>query len=210
MTEMQNCPILPQLPPSSAIFGAEHWLVMWRKPMQVMRVVGFLVLLMAFWAAPAAADVQDYCAAVARDFADLRPQDRTIWQQRYDDSERDCIADFSTAPAETTTDVTTKPKEKLKKTKPIRIEAPMVAVAPEPEKKPKKKTKKAEVAEATTADATTEQTVAVPTAKAKLAPGSSAWLDYCERKYTSFNRDKGTYRSKTGVERKCLVTADFR
>lgn len=42
--------------------------------------------------------------------------------------------------------------------------------------------------------------------KGKLVPGSSAWLDYCERKYASFNRDTGTYKSYKGVERKCLVT----
>ncbi len=52
---------------------------------------------------------------------------------------------------------------------------------------------------------------AAPAAPGKAAPGklvrgSSAWLDYCERKYASFNRDTGTYKSYKGVERKCLVT----
>jgi len=42
--------------------------------------------------------------------------------------------------------------------------------------------------------------------KGRLVPGSSAWLDYCERKYASFNRGTGTYKSFKGVERKCLVT----
>ncbi|MBL8791016.1 MAG: BA14K family protein [Rhizobiales bacterium] len=42
--------------------------------------------------------------------------------------------------------------------------------------------------------------------KGKLVPGSAAWLDYCDRKYASFNRDTGTYKSYKGIERKCLVT----
>jgi BA14K-like protein len=43
-----------------------------------------------------------------------------------------------------------------------------------------------------------------------LQPGSPAWVDYCKRKYVSFNEAKGIYLSKTGIERKCLVTADFK
>jgi BA14K-like protein len=43
----------------------------------------------------------------------------------------------------------------------------------------------------------------------ELKEGSPEWYDYCARKYTSFDRKSGNYLSKTGIERKCLVTADF-
>ncbi len=42
--------------------------------------------------------------------------------------------------------------------------------------------------------------------KGRFESGSAAWLDYCENKYASFNRESGTYVSYKGVERKCLVT----
>jgi BA14K-like protein len=41
-----------------------------------------------------------------------------------------------------------------------------------------------------------------------LQVGSEAWLNYCDKKYASFDRTKGTYESFSGVERKCLVTAE--
>jgi BA14K-like protein len=39
----------------------------------------------------------------------------------------------------------------------------------------------------------------------KLQPGSEAWNNYCINKYASFNAKTGTYTSKTGVARKCVV-----
>jgi ribonucleotide reductase alpha subunit len=42
----------------------------------------------------------------------------------------------------------------------------------------------------------------------KLVEGSSDWKTYCANKYTSFNPKTGTYTSKTGVERKCSVSAN--
>ena len=45
----------------------------------------------------------------------------------------------------------------------------------------------------------------VPARPAKLVAGTAAWNDYCSNKYTSFNVKTGTYKSRTGVERKCLV-----
>jgi BA14K-like protein len=38
--------------------------------------------------------------------------------------------------------------------------------------------------------------------------GSADWNIYCANKYTSFNPKTGTYMSKTGVERKCVVSAN--
>jgi BA14K-like protein len=39
-----------------------------------------------------------------------------------------------------------------------------------------------------------------------LAPGSTDWNIYCANKYTSFDPAKGTYKSFTGVERKCVLS----
>ena len=39
----------------------------------------------------------------------------------------------------------------------------------------------------------------------KLQPGSEAWNNYCTTKYASYNVKTGTYTSKTGVARKCVV-----
>jgi hypothetical protein len=44
------------------------------------------------------------------------------------------------------------------------------------------------------------------TNKERLTPGSAAWVDYCSRKYASFDPATGTYKSYKGAERKCLVT----
>jgi hypothetical protein len=40
----------------------------------------------------------------------------------------------------------------------------------------------------------------------KLVAGSEDWNTYCANKYTSFNPKTGTYMSKTGVERKCVIS----
>ena len=57
-----------------------------------------------------------------------------------------------------------------------------------------------------------ETEVSVATVKAAevvkpvLVPGSEAWNEYCAAKYVSFNPDTGTYNSRTGKERRCIVT----
>lgn len=66
---------------------------------------------------------------------------------------------------------------------------------------PKKKKEKVVVAETVPAP---EAPVAAPT---KLVVGSDDWKIYCANKYTSFNPITGTYISKTGVERKCVVSS---
>lgn len=174
-----------------------------------MRRVVFVVGL-ALLVHPAHADVQDYCSAVARDFADLRPKDRDIWQKRFDDADADCIEQFSSAP--TVAAVQPKARKKVivvKPSKPVVVEAVVVAAVPV-ETKPIKKTKKPVVEVATVESASAEPTAKAVSAKPKPTVGSPEWLDYCTRKYTSFNREKGTYLSKTGVARKCLITADFK
>ncbi len=44
--------------------------------------------------------------------------------------------------------------------------------------------------------------------KLGLAAGSADWNIYCANKYTSFNPKTGTYMSKTGVERRCVVSSN--
>jgi BA14K-like protein len=39
-----------------------------------------------------------------------------------------------------------------------------------------------------------------------LVPGSNDWNIFCANKYASFNPATGTYKSYTGVERKCVVS----
>jgi BA14K-like protein len=168
-----------------------------------MRLV-FLTIGLALLAQPAFADVQDYCAAVARDFADLRPKDRDIWQTRYDDANADCVEQFSTAPQV----VATKPKvQVVQPGKPEPVAEPVVAAVPVV----KAKKRAAKVATTTTSveGSTAEVKATAAPARRKPTPGSAEWTDYCSRKYSSFNRDKGTYTSKTGVERRCIVTSDF-
>lgn len=38
-----------------------------------------------------------------------------------------------------------------------------------------------------------------------LAQGTSAWINYCAEKYASFDAVTGTYRSRTGQRKPCLV-----
>jgi hypothetical protein len=45
----------------------------------------------------------------------------------------------------------------------------------------------------------------VPVGPLNLVPGSDDWNIFCSNKYASFDKAKGTYKSFTGVERKCVV-----
>jgi hypothetical protein len=134
------------------------------------------------------ANVPDYCAAYARDFADLGKKSDD-WQRRHDDAQSSCITRFS---AFTTTPVKAKPKPK--------VVAASKPAQPKPEPKPEPKPgPKIE---------TPPETKVVAKSIPKLEAGTPEWLAYCKQKYVSFDESKGTYLSKTGIERKCLVTAD--
>jgi hypothetical protein len=78
------------------------------------------------------------------------------------------------------------------------FEATPAKAKPQPKPKPKAEAK------IETPPETKTVTKAIP----KLEPGSPEWTAYCTQKYVSFDESKGTYLSKTGIERKCLVTAD--
>jgi BA14K-like protein len=131
-------------------------------------------------ATEAHADVKDYCAAYARDFADHVQKQNTEWQPRYDNAQASCLARFSY-------DAPSPPKTRLKIQKAVSQKPPKVTPAP--------------VEEPATDSAAIKTTT-------KLEKGSLEWLAYCQKKYVSFDPAKGTYLSKSGIERKCLVTVD--
>ncbi len=130
---------------------------------------------------PALADKSDYCAAYARDFADAKSKTTSIWQHKYDIALTACLAE----------------PQKIEVIKSATVKKPQVKVAapqnipPEPvvvKTAPPKIAKTAETGKS-----------------AQLQTNTPAWVEYCTKKYTSFNVKTGTYTSRTGVERKCLV-----
>lgn len=145
----------------------------------------------------------DYCAAYAVDFANAGPDDQAIWQKRFDNASRDCLAQYAAPKLEA--QITTKPKIKpvaVKIKKPAKLVAvPKVLAKPivTPAAIKTKDVKKVAVAE-----------VKIIPATKKPEPGTPAWIEYCTRKYVSFDAVKGTYLSKTGIARKCLITNDFK
>lgn len=182
----------------------------------------------AVTAGTALASPKDYCEAYARDFADRGPKDETVWKARRSNALSDCLLQF--LPAEATDNaVPEQPKQNKKAAKTQvakakqKVEPPPQEAADEPLPEPavivapdieppvksaqtggaaKKKTLFAKIFPPKDGAAST----ASPTEDGKLVPGSAAWLDYCDRKYASFNRETGTYKSYKGIERKCLVT----
>jgi hypothetical protein len=133
------------------------------------------------------ADKSAYCAAYARDFADARTLDKAMWQHKYDIALQSCLT--PTKPM-----VQRVPPAAKKVAEPVKPAIVKQAEPPAPEAK--------------VAEATADKPATAAPKQAYLAPGSNAWNDYCAKKYSSFNIKTGTYTSKTGVERKCLVTAN--
>jgi hypothetical protein len=134
------------------------------------------------------ATVPEYCAAYARDFADLVKKQDPKWQRRYDNAQASCLLRF-TSDAKPAVKEKSKTKQAVSK-KPTPSPAPVEAAPPEL------------FGDADPAPVTKAKV------KPKLQAGSPEWTAYCKKKYVSFNEAKGTYLSKTGKERKCLVTAD--
>jgi hypothetical protein len=152
-----------------------------------MRKLIFAIGLLLLNAPATQANIPDYCAAYARDIAD-RGKSSNDWQRRHDNAKASCITRFSAFEA-SPAKPTAKPKPKP------------VAVTKKPEK-PKAEIKtKAKIE-------TPPETKVVAKAALKLKEGSKEWIAYCKQKYVSFNESKGTYLSKSGIERKCLVTAE--
>ncbi len=179
----------------------------------------------AVMVAPVSATPKDYCQAYARDFADMGPKDEKTWTSRHDNALADCLFQYQIGKAEPekatprkTVKQASKPAAKPKpvaavKPEPIaeeQLPEPAVIVAPDiaPPVKPAKQASQPEEPKKKTLLARFFKRKITPEAiePGKLTPGSAAWLDYCDKKYASFNRDTGTYQSYKGVERKCLVT----
>jgi BA14K-like protein len=131
-------------------------------------------------ATPAFADKASYCKAYARDFADQTSVDEMSFQHKYQIAIDACLAKHVA------------PQVKRPEPRVFRPVAPSVKpaiVIPKP-----------------VVAAPVVKPVA-PVAKVlAMAPGSPEWNDYCAKKYVSFNAKTGTYQSKTGVERKCVVS----
>jgi hypothetical protein len=134
--------------------------------------------------AQAQANVGDYCAAYARDFADHVQKQDPQWQHRFDNAESACMLRFTTTEQPV---VKAKPKKTAARKPAAAVVTPLPEPKPEPKPEPEKQVAKA-----------------IP----KLESGTPEWTTYCKKKYVSFDEKKGTYLSKTGIERKCLVTAD--
>lgn len=130
--------------------------------------------------APAAfASKADYCSAYAHDFANGQTQDKALWQHKYEIAMTDCLGDPPAAEQVNITQTTTAVKTQ-------KVEQKIASVA-------LKIVKPAKPAPTNTA------------IQKKLQPGSEAWNNYCTTKYASYNVKTGTYTSKTGVARKCVV-----
>ena len=176
-------------------------------------VFGATALLITHSAASAAPE--DYCKAYAIDFADAAKRGTPWWQQRFSDAEKACLLQFTfddpepesppVAEAAAEPDPQVEP-EPAAEPEPAPVKVAKAKVKRKP--KPKVEPVATEPAADDVAAAVVEPTAA-PRKKPKLKVGSEAWNDYCTRKYNSFNRKTGTYTSRSGVERRCLVTADF-
>ena len=142
------------------------------------------VLASGIFAAPAFASTQSYCEIFAKDFADGRTTDVDLWQKSYRNAFNDCMNQYTAAAPQVA------PKKPLQKDVQAPVKPPEVEVVAETSKRTLLKPP----------DPTAE------TSKPVLAPGSEAWNEYCAAKYVSFNPDTGTYNSRTGKERRCVVT----
>ncbi len=147
-----------------------------------MRTLSLAVLAAcALWLAlPASADVRTYCDAYARDVANGRVSGGEILNGKIAGTMPETSPGWIEVNGKALAGCMTQYGESAD----IPAE-PDVASAEEPPPAPKKK-----------------KTAA---AKGTLTPGSKAWADYCGKKYASFDRRTGTYRSLKGLVRPCKV-----
>ena len=187
-----------------------------RKMFLLMSVAGFC------FAGSAHADQAGWCAAYARDFADARATDKTMWQHKYDIAQKACLDDQKqtdaapplkkvetvatvaaaatppkpAAPAAAVKAVTAPPAPAVEK---IVAEAKPMSGKGSEKKLVEANLQEAKAVEKKVAD-NTKQSAGPP------QPGSAAWNAYCANKYTSYDAKSGMYRSLTGVQRKCRYT----
>jgi BA14K-like protein len=135
---------------------------------------------------PAKADTQAYCELYAKDFADGRTSVVDQWQLAYRGAFDDCMMQYAATPDTAAPVVSEQPEEA----------APEPVAEPAPKQKAKPKVTKV-------AERKSKSTSAAKAASKKLVPGTDEWNDYCDRKYNSFNRQSGTYMSRSGKIRRC-------
>lgn len=145
-----------------------------------MRAVSPLVLAAcALWlASPASADVRSYCEVYARDVANGRVSGGEILNGKIAGTMPETSPKWTEVNGKALAGCMTQYGESA--------DSPETDVAAVEETAPPTKKKK-------------------PAARGTLVPGSKAWADYCDKKYASFDRRTGTYRSLKGQVRPCKV-----
>ena len=139
----------------------------------------------ALWfASPASADVRTYCEAYARDVANGRVSGGEILNGKIAGTMPETSPKWTEVNGNALAGCMTQYGESVES--PAETET---ASAEEPAPAAKKRT----VTRSATAT------------RGALTPGSKAWADYCSKKYSSFNRRTGTYRSLKGQVRPCKV-----
>jgi BA14K-like protein len=143
--------------------------------------IAAVVMGLAFLAGvtPAMADTQAYCELYAKDFADGRTSVVDKWQLAYRGAFDDCMLQYAATPD---------------------TAAPVASQQPEADPPPARKPapKPVKVAERKPQSASPGRAQSK-----KPEPGTEAWNDYCDAKYSSFNRQSGTYMSRSGKIRRC-------
>lgn len=156
------------------------------------RTVVIALGLFAPLATPVLADAQSYCELYSKDFADGRTTQVDKWQLLYRGAFNDCMLSYNAKPSADA---------------PVTAEAEVEQVQPEPaavevpEEKPAKKAAAKPKPRKIAAKKTTTRVAAK-----NLIPGSEAWNSYCANKYSSFNKQSGTYLSNSGKIRRCSTT----
>ena len=139
----------------------------------------------ALWLAlPASADVRGYCEAYARDVANGRVSGGEILNGKIAGTMPETSPKWTEVNGKALAGCMTQYGEKVDTPETEVAEVTEVAAVETSAPPPKKKK---------------------PAARASLAPGSKAWADYCDKKYSSFNRRTGTYTTLKGKVRPCKV-----
>ncbi len=152
-----------------------------------MRVLTVLAIstFVCLGSAVALADPQSYCELYSKDFADGRTANVDKWQLLYRGAFNDCMQRYNAKPS-------ADPVPQPEVAEAVAEPAPEEAVA-KPAAKPKPKKIAA------------RKTVSRVAAR-NLIPGSEAWNAFCTAKYSSFNKQSGTYLSNSGKIRRCSTT----
>ncbi len=141
------------------------------------------LLVFALWlAVPASADVRTYCEAYARDVANGRVSGGEILNGKIAGTMPETSPRWTEVNGKAMAGCMAQYGESADNSATAEVASVEATPPPPPPKKQK-----------TAANAVT------------LVPGSKAWNDYCDKKYSSFDRKTGMYRSLKGLARPCKV-----